>query len=81
MIRPLVDTVYVKDFEWGKGGPKNVPLGQGRVERRFFDLLRKSEFSGPISLHEEYLDHRDPDLVPQHLAAIKADLAQLKAWL
>ncbi len=81
MIRPLIDTVYVKDFDWGEGGPDNVPLGEGRVEKRFFEMLRDTEFKGPISLHEEYLDHRKPELVPQHLAAIKADLAQLRAWL
>lgn len=81
MIRPHIDTVYVKDFVWGDSKPTNVPLGQGRVEKRFFDILRASKFTGPISLHEEYLDHRKPELVPDHLAALKADMAQLKAWL
>ena len=82
MIRPLVQMVYVKDFSWGdQPQPTNVPLGEGRVARKFFGMLRESEFSGPISLHEEYLDHRDPKLVPQHLAAIKRDLATLRAWL
>ena len=81
MIRPLVDTVYVKDFEWKGNRPSNVPLGKGRVEERFFGMLRDTNFRGPISLHEEYLDHRKPELVPEHLSALKADLAQLKAWL
>jgi len=81
MIRPHVDTVYVKDFVWDADKPKNVPLGKGRVEQRFFRMLRDSNFQGPVSLHEEYLDHRKPELVPEHLAALKSDLAQLKAWL
>jgi sugar phosphate isomerase/epimerase len=81
MIRPRVDTVYVKDFQWSGNKPINVPLGKGRVEKRFFQMMRDSDFRGPISLHEEYLDHRKSELVPEHLAAIKADLAQLKAWL
>ena len=82
MIQPRVDTVYVKDFQWtDEKKPTNVPLGEGRVEREFFELLRKSGFDGPVSLHEEYLDHRDPSLVPQHLAAIKKDLATLRRWL
>jgi sugar phosphate isomerase/epimerase len=81
MIRPRVDTVYVKDFQWSGNKPINVPLGKGRVEKRFFQMMRDSDFHGPISLHEEYLDHRKSELVPEHLAAIKADLAQLKAWL
>jgi sugar phosphate isomerase/epimerase len=82
MIQPQIRTVYVKDFVWGDGPqPINVPLGDGRVDPKFFSLLKTSGFSGPISLHEEYLDHRDPKLVPEHLAAIGKDLAKLKAWL
>lgn len=82
MIQPRVQTVYVKDFVWGdQPQPVNVPLGEGRVDRSFFQMLQASEFSGPISLHEEYLDHRDPSLVPEHLSAIKRDLATLRSWL
>ena len=80
-IRPHIDTVYVKDFLWEGGKPKNVPLGEGHVEPEFFRMLADSRFDGPISLHEEYLDHRDPELVPQHLAAMKRDLATLHKWL
>lgn len=78
MIRPHIDTVYVKDFQWEAGKPQNVPLGDGHVSEKFFEMLAKSNFTGPISLHEEYLDHRKPELVPKHLAAIKQDFATLK---
>jgi sugar phosphate isomerase/epimerase len=81
MIRPLVETVYVKDFTWGEKKPTNVPLGEGRVDVQFFKMLRDSGFTGPISLHEEYLDHRKPELVPEHLAAIKKDFETLNEWL
>jgi sugar phosphate isomerase/epimerase len=81
MIRPIIETVYVKDFVWGEKRPDNVPLGEGRVDPKFFKMLRDSGFQGPISLHEEYLDHRKPELVPEHLAAIKKDLQTLKQWL
>jgi sugar phosphate isomerase/epimerase len=81
MIRPLIDTVYVKDFAWGEKDPTNVPLGQGRVDPKFFKMLRDSGFAGPVSLHEEYLDHRKPELVPEHLAAMKKDLETLREWL
>lgn len=82
MIQPLVDTVYVKDFEWGEGQkPMNVPLGEGRTPVDFFKLLKEIGFDGPISLHEEYLDHKKPELVPDHWAAIEKDLAKLKSWL
>lgn len=81
MIRPHVDTVYVKDFRWENGKPVNVPLGEGQVSPSFFKLLRDSGFTGPISLHEEYLDHRKPELVPQHWEAIRRDYRVLKEWL
>jgi len=82
MIEPLIDTVYVKDFEWKEGQkPSNVPLGTGRIDPKFFKLLAATGFSGPISLHEEYLDHRKPELVPEHLTAIKTDLAALRTML
>ena len=80
-IRPHIDTVYVKDFVWSEGKPKNVPLGQGLVDRRFFRMLTTSQFDGPVSLHEEYLDHRNPELVPRHLQAMKKDLATLLDFL
>ncbi len=82
MIRPHIDTVYVKDFVWNDGvKPVNVPLGEGRIDDDFFKMLKNSGFNGPISLHEEYLDHRKPELVPEHLAAIKQDFATLKKFL
>ncbi len=87
MIQPHVDTVYVKDFAWSHSNPSarrrptNVPLGEGQVDPKFFQMLKRIPFNGPISLHEEYLDHRKPELVPQHLAAIKKDFATLKGWL
>lgn len=81
MIRDHIDTVYVKDFVWQDGKTENVPLGEGLVQASFFKMLADSGFDGPISLHEEYLDHRPAELVPQHLAAIKKDLATLKGMM
>ena len=82
LISEHVKAVYVKDFVWGDGTrPVNVPLGQGRVKREFMTLLAKSGFRGPISLHEEYLDHKDPALVPKHCDAIEKDFAALKSWM
>lgn len=82
MIQPRVRTIYVKDFQWGEEArPTNVPLGQGRVSKTFFQLLKESGYQGPISLHEEYLDHRKPELVQDHLKAISGDFATLQSWL
>lgn len=80
-IRPHLDTVYVKDAKWVGNKAVNVPLGEGIVDPKFFKLLAESGFQGPISLHEEYLDHRQAELVPDHLAAIKKDFETLKSWL
>ncbi len=80
-IRPHIDTVYAKDFRWVNGKPENVPLGEGQVSPQVFQMLAQSNFDGPVSLHEEYLDHRKPELVPEHFAAMKRDLATLKRWL
>ena len=81
MLRPHIDTVYVKDFRWNGVKPENVPLGEGNISAEFFKLLAASDFKGPISLHEEYIDHRKPELVPEHLASIKRDFATLKTML
>ena len=54
---------------------------RGLVPKEFFKLLKTRNFQGPISLHEEYLDHRDPALVPKHWNAIKADLKTLQSLI
>jgi sugar phosphate isomerase/epimerase len=70
--------VYVKDFVWDGKKPKNVPLGAGRVDKSFFAQLRNTNFTGPISLHVEYLPQAG---VAENLAAMKNDLATLKTCL
>ena len=81
MIQPHMEMVYVKDFNWIDGKVRNVPLGEGLVQKKFFELLAETGFEGPISLHEEYLSHKDPNLVPEHWAAIKKDFAALNGML
>lgn len=81
MLAPHVVAVCVKDFQWEGKKMQNVPLGNGRVEPNFFKLLAEAEFSGPISLHEEYLDHKDPNLVDDHLRAIRGDYKTLRRWI
>lgn len=81
LIQPHVKVVYVKDYEWQGEKVANVPLGDGLVSKNFFKTLKDLKFDGPISLHEEYLDHRKPELVPDHLEAMKKDLGVLNQWL
>ena len=83
LLRNKIAALYAKDFTWGTGqGPQNTPLGWGRVNYpRFFEMVKESGFRGPISLHVEYIDHRDPKRVPEHLAAMGRDLETLKTWI
>jgi len=81
LVRPHIDVVYVKDFQWKEGKPRNVPLGEGMVDPKFFAMLQQSDFHGPFSLHMEYIDHRDPQLGEARLAAIARDIRVLRRWL
>lgn len=76
LIRPKIGVVYCKDFVWDEDSPKprNVPMGTGRVNfPLFFKMLRRSGWEGPVSLHMEYKDHRDPALQEESIAAVRAD--------
>jgi sugar phosphate isomerase/epimerase len=77
-MRPRIATVYVKDFDWIGRRAEHVPLGKGRVDRAFFQRLLADGFTGPISLHVEYLDDGDAQ---ENLAALRRDLAVLRGWL
>ncbi len=79
-IRKHLGAIYVKDFVWDKARrkPKNVPLGEGLVDKAFFRQLAKIGYAGVISLHVEYL----PDAgVEKNLKAIQTDTATLRKLL
>lgn len=78
---PLTGSIYVKDYVWDGLKVKNVPLGEGRVEKKFFKDFKISRFKGPISLHVEYLHRNEPDVAAKGKAAYAKDLATLKQWL
>jgi sugar phosphate isomerase/epimerase len=81
LMEPYFTCVYVKDFAWVKEAKgwtaKWGPLGEGMVRREFFEWLKKSSYSGPISQHCEYLTGDGPE----EMAAMKKDCALLKSWL
>ena len=81
LVRSHIGALYVKSFRWEENKRKNCPLDEGIVDRKYPRQLIKSGFTGPINLHEEYINHRDPKLVPQHIKAIRKDVATLKGWL
>jgi len=77
VARPHLGAVYLKDFVWKDGQVENVPLGTGRVDKSFCSLVKQSGFTGPLSLHVEYLENAG---IAENLAALKTDLATLRAW-
>ena len=78
LVRPHIGIVYAKDFEWQGKKAQNVPLGQGMVDPKFYQMLRQTNYTGPICLHVEY---PLPEELPGIAAAFRRDLAALKAWL
>ncbi len=82
LMRPLLGIVYVKDYVWEGRRAKNVPLGEGQVDPKFFDLLKKSNYRGPISLHVEYHHMKDTVKDPgPAIEAVRRDLKTLRGWL
>jgi len=82
LMFPHFGIVYVKDYDWDGATATNVPLGQGRVDMKFFDTLKQSGYRGPISLHVEYHDAEESIKNPKPaIEAIRNDLKTLRAQL
>jgi sugar phosphate isomerase/epimerase len=81
LIRPHVQAVYVKDFVFQDGRAVNVPMGDGLVGKKFYDVLRTSDYTGPISLHVPHVRGGSPTDARRAVPAISKDLATLKKFL
>jgi sugar phosphate isomerase/epimerase len=81
LMEKYLMTVSVKDFVWEKApnGAKSkwVPIGEGYVNRTFFDWLKTTDFKGPISHHVEYDHGKGKEMI----AKIQHDVKVLKEWL
>ena len=61
LLRPYIYGVAIKDFEWAKDAkgtwrPQPKPLGEGGVPlQQFCTILAKSDFSGLVEIHYEYI--------------------------
>ena len=81
LAEPYLSTVSVKDFVWKKSerGWRNewCPLGEGMVGPQFFELLKKTNFAGPVSQHFEYPLGTGKEMI----TAMKKELGVLKRWL
>lgn len=78
ILKPHIGAVYAKDFVWNGKKPEHVPLGEGRVDKKFFKMHQASGINCPISLHVEYLQKED---AKENLAAIRRDFKVLNEWL
>lgn len=81
LVQSHLGAIYVKDYQWEGSKVVNVPIGEGRVDPVFFTMLKESRFEGPISLHMEYIDHKDPALQQASLEAVAKDMQALKKLL
>lgn len=84
LIGDHVQALYFKDVKWlSPGKAEGVPLGTGLVSKEFATTLLKRGFTGPISLHTEYMvgQTSSPEFVKDSIAAYKRDLAVMKEWI
>lgn len=81
LIEPFFSIISVKDFVWSKGAKgwqaEWCPLGEGMVNWQFFDTLKKSNFSGPITQQFEYSLGNGKEMI----AAMKRDFGVLRSWI
>ena len=82
LIRDRVRVVYVKDFGWDGRRAVNVPLGQGQVDPELLRMVSAEVAPGtPLSLHMEYVDHRDAAKKVANMKAIAADRVTLRKMI
>lgn len=79
LMQDRVRCVYVKDFRWDGRKAANVPLGKGQVDPDLLRMVSAEVAPGtPLSLHMEYVDHRDPAKKVENMEAIAADRVTLR---
>jgi sugar phosphate isomerase/epimerase len=83
LVKSHRGAVYFKDFAWKDKKTATCPLGEGMVDEAFAKMLVKENYSGPVSLHVEYLqgDPKDPAILKEFKAAQDRDFKLLKQWL
>ena len=86
LVAPRLSMISLKDFFWEKSGgtwqQRNCPMGEGMVDwKRYFAMLAKARFHGPVSLHIEYEIAGDTPAAQEKnmLTAAERDFAFVKA--
>ncbi len=93
LLKPWIGNLVFKDFKWeqkdnGERRAVSVPLGEGMVDwHRFFELVKKWNIKGPVSLHYEYplLTEEEkqlskPERKKRTIEVMQKDLLTLKGW-
>jgi sugar phosphate isomerase/epimerase len=75
IMQPHITALSVKDYVWDGNKSMHAPLGEGRLNKKFFELVKASKFNGPISVHVEYLPKGTAD---ENMQALQKDLKTLK---
>lgn len=78
LIKSHLGLVYAKDFAWQGKMAQNVPLGEGMVNPKFYQMVKASGYGLPILLHVEY---PLPDEAKVLREAYRRDLATLRGYL
>lgn len=84
LVHEHIGCAYFKDFKWvGRSKLATCPLGEGQVNPDYAKMLVKSGYSGPISLHLEYLkgDPTDPAKLKEFREAHLRDVKVLSEWM
>jgi sugar phosphate isomerase/epimerase len=81
LLKPYIKSIYVKDPLWVNKKTIWKPLGQGQVSSKMIKLLNDFNIAGPISLHVEYLSHKDHSNIVKFKKAFENDLRTLKKWM
>ncbi|MBL9130664.1 MAG: sugar phosphate isomerase/epimerase [Verrucomicrobiaceae bacterium] len=83
LVRDHLGAAYFKDYKWEGRKLVTCPLGEGQVDPKYGQMLMKSGYSGPISLHVEYLEGnaKDPAVLKTFREAHLRDVKTLRSWL
>ncbi len=91
VIRPHLGSIFLKDTlrEAAQGksltesSPKDVPLGEGLVQKELFRDVLQSIPPAPISLHVEYFGQNTIPVseIQPVVDAYRRDLATLRSWM
>lgn len=83
LVKDHIGAAYFKDFKWNGRKLVTCLLGEGQVDPAYGKMLMKTGYSGPISLHLEYLEGnpKDAAVLKEFREAHVRDFATLKGWL